>query len=189
MKLQYHIIDVFTDKRFGGNPTGVCLLPEWLPDETLQAIAGENNLSETAFLVKQEGYYDLRWFTPKLEINLCGHATMASAFVLLEDMEKAAHELKFKTMSGGFGVIVTAKGGDCDFVSRFFAPCAGIPEDPVTGRAHCSLIPFWSERLGKKVMTARQLSKRGGVIFCEDKGPRVRIGGKAVRYLRGEIEV
>jgi PhzF family phenazine biosynthesis protein len=263
--MQYHVIDVFTDKLFGGNPAGVCLLENWLPDETLQHIASENNLSETAFLVKQDGYYDLRWFTPAMEIDLCGHATLASAFVLFEDAEKATDCIRFKTMSGmmlatrendvyyldfparpvtpcpvyttfekalgvtpvatykavdflvlveneevlksinpdfatlkqlrkeagldngSFGIIVTAKGTDCDFVSRFFAPNLGINEDPVTGRAHCSLIPYWSERLGRKVMTARQLSKRGGMIYCKDEGERVKIGGKAVRYLAGEI--
>jgi PhzF family phenazine biosynthesis protein len=265
--MQYHIIDVFTDKLFSGNPAGVCLLDKWLPDDVLQSIAAENNLSETAFLVKQNGYYDLRWFTPTIEVDLCGHATVASAFVLFEEDEKAANILKFKTMSGmmavmrendllyldfpsrpvtlcatfhtiekafgvkptavykavdflvlidneetlrtinpdfivlkqikdeagldndSFGIIVTAKGTDCDFVSRFFAPNAGINEDPVTGRAHCSLIPFWSEKLGKKVMSARQLSKRGGTLFCEDCDERVRIGGKAVKYLRGEINI
>ncbi|MCL2033651.1 MAG: PhzF family phenazine biosynthesis protein [Oscillospiraceae bacterium] len=261
--IEYHVIDVFTDKLFGGNPAGVCMLDKWLEDDVMQSIASENNLSETAFLVKQKDYYDLRWFTPEIEIDLCGHATMASAFVLFEEAEKAAERIKFKTMSGmmavtkennmlyldfpsrpvtpcpvyrtfekafgvkpvasykavdflllvdseetlrnlnpdfsilkqvateagnsSFGIIVTAKGNDCDFVSRFFAPHAGIAEDPVTGRAHCSLIPFWSEKLGKKIMTAQQLSMRGGVLFCEDCGERVKIGGKAVRYLKGNI--
>jgi len=263
--MQYHVIDVFTEKPFGGNPAGVCLLDKWLPDGILQSIAAENNLSETAFLVKQDGYYDLRWFSPLIEVDLCGHATLASAFVLFEEAEKAVSTIKFKTMSGmmavekendllyldfparpvvvcpmyqifekafgvepiatykavdflilldneetlqsitpnfavlrqikteakinndSFGVIVTAEGNDCDFVSRFFAPNAGIDEDPVTGRAHCSLIPFWSEKLGKSKLIARQLSKRGGVLFCESRGERVRIGGNAVRYLRGEI--
>jgi len=265
--MQYHVIDVFTDKLFAGNPAGVCLLERWLSDDILQSIATENNLSETAFLVKQDGYYDLRWFTPTIEVDLCGHATLASAFVLFEDAEKSSGEIKFKTMSGMmavtkgndlfyldfparpvapcpmyptfekafgvkpvaayqamdflilldseetlrnikpdfaalkrikteaglnndcFGVIVTAKGSDCDFVSRFFAPNAGIDEDPVTGRAHCSLIPFWHEKLGKPKLTARQLSKRGGELFCEACGERVKIGGKMVRYLTGNIEV
>jgi PhzF family phenazine biosynthesis protein len=261
--MEYHVIDVFTDKLFGGNPAGVCMLDKWLADDILQSIAAENNLSETAFLVKQDGYYDLRWFTPALEVELCGHATMASAFVLFEETEKAAERINFKTLSGivtvtreetmlyldfparpvmpcqsyqtfekafgvkpvsdykavdflllvdseetlrninpdftilreivaevgnaSFGIIVTAKGNDCDFVSRFFAPHAGIDEDPVTGRAHCSLIPFWSEKLGKKIMTAQQLSTRGGVLYCEDCGERVKIGGRAVRYLKGNI--
>jgi len=263
--MEYQIINVFTEKLFGGNPAGVCVLDEWLEDDLLQSIATENNLSETAFLVKQNGYYDLRWFTPSIEVELCGHATMASAFVLFDEKERAANELKFKTKSGilsvikgddllyldfpsrpvtacpmykafeesfditpaatykavdflvllnneeellsispdyfalknikeeakvgndSFGIIVTAKGNDCDFVSRFFAPNAGIDEDPVTGRAHCSLIPFWSERLGKLNLLAKQLSKRGGVLYCENHGERVKIGGRAVRYLRGTI--
>ena len=267
LSMEYHIIDVFTDKLFGGNPAGVCLMDEWLPDMILQNIAAENNLSETAFLVKQSGYYDLRWFTPAMEIDLCGHATMASAFVLFDEHERDAKEIKFKTMSGilsvtreggllyldfpatpavecpaypafeqsfgikplatyksidflvllkseetlqrispvfsmlrrlkedagldhdRFGIIVTARGTDCDFVSRYFAPNVGVDEDPVTGRAHCTLIPFWRERLKKKVLTAKQLSKRGGVIYCEDCGPRVKIGGYAVRYLKGSISL
>ena len=266
--MEYYVIDVFTDKLFGGNPAGVCLLDTWLPDEVLQNIAAENNLSETAFLVRQDGFYELRWFAPSLEIDLCGHATIASAFVLFGEREHTAEEILFKTVSGIikvtrqddllyldfpsrpvkacpsyqaiedsfgvkplttykaadflilvgseetlqnltpdfeilkrlkteagldndeiFGIIVTAKGETCDFVSRFFAPNAGINEDPVTGRAHCSLIPFWSERLGKQRLDARQLSKRGGVLFCENRGDRVKIGGHAVCYLRGEIEL
>ena len=267
-KLPYRVIDVFTDELFGGNPAGVCLLDQWLPDDMLQNIAQENNLSETAFLLRQDGYYDLRWFTPTIEIDLCGHATMASAYVLFDEIEQAAHTLKFKTLSGiltvtkengllcldfpawqaapcpthetlekalgvkpvgvykssdflvhvqdeqtlrsiqpdfallmqlkaeaelthdMFGIIVTAKGDACDFVSRFFAPNAGIDEDPVTGRAHCTLTPFWSQRLSKQAMAARQLSKRGGVLHCEHHGgERVKICGKAVRYLKGEIEL
>jgi len=263
--MQYQVIDAFTDRLFGGNPAGVCLLEDWLPDETLQNIAAENNLSETAFLVRRGGYYDLRWFTPTIEIDLCGHATLASAFVLFDELCKDADEIRFQSMSGTlrvtrenglyyldfpaipvtacpmhpsfeasfglrpleahqgldflllldseetvrnlrpdflaltklkgeagldhdrFGVIVTAKGSDCDFVSRYFAPSLGVSEDPVTGRAHCALIPFWRERLGKELMTARQLSQRGGFLYCEDRGQRVKIGGQAVRYLRGEI--
>jgi len=265
--MQYHVIDVFTDKLFRGNPAGVCPLDEWLDDDTLQRIAAENNLSETAFFVKRDGDYELRWFTPSVEIDLCGHATMASAFVLFEEAERAAHMVQFKTMSGllavtrendllyldfparpvaacpvypafekafdvgpvavykavdflvefdhedtvrnlspdfsaferlsaeaglksgRFGVIVTARGSECDFVSRFFAPGLGINEDPVTGRAHCSLIPFWSARFGKSKLAARQLSRRGGELFCEACGDRVKIGGRVVRYLRGEIDV
>ena len=265
--MKYHVIDVFTDKLFNGNPAGVCLLDRWLPDDIMQNVAAENNLPETAFLVKKEGYYDLRWFTPTIEIDLCGHATIASAFVLFEETEKSACEIKFKTMSGmievikendllyldvpsrpvapcpiyqtfekafgikpvevfkavdflvmleneetlrslnpdfavlkqlkdevgldtdSFGIIVTARGRECDFVSRFFAPNAGINEDSVTGRAHCSLIPFWSERLNKFKLTARQLSERGGVLVCENYKERVRIGGKAVRYLTGDIKL
>jgi len=263
--IKYYVIDIFTDKIFGGNPAGVCLLDEWLPDEMLQNIAMENNLSETAFPVKRNGYYDLRWFTPELEIDLCGHATMGSAYVLFKYVETAASVIEFHSQSGvltverkddmlwmdfpsrpateapkyksigsamgiedytayksadilivlenektvkqiepdyaqlknikteagmvddTFGVIITAQGSDCDFVSRYFAPSAGIPEDPATGRAHCVLIPYWSDRLGKAKMTARQLSKRGGQIWCENADDRVKIGGKAVMYSHGEI--
>ena len=265
--MKYYVIDVFTDKAFGGNPAGVCLLEEWLPDETLQNIGMENNLSETAFLVKRDGYYDLRWFTPMIEVDLCGHATMGSAFVLFNFIETAASALSFSTQSGtltvardgdtlrmnlpsrpaipapkyesvanslhtgefdmyksadlmvvlgseedvkgvkpdfevlknvkaeagipddNFGIIVTAPGSDCDFVSRFFAPNCGVDEDPVTGRAHCVLTPYWSKRLKKSSMTARQLSKRGGFLWCEDNGERVTIGGKAVLYMSGEIKI
>jgi len=265
--MRYEIIDAFTDKLFSGNPAGVCLLDKWRPDDVLQSVAAENNLSETAFLVKQDGYYELRWFTPILEVDLCGHATLASAFSLFHHEEKAAGEIRFKTMRGmlavtreddlfylnfpsrpvepcsmypifadalgiaptaayladdflllldseeelrsmkpdfvtlkqikpiagltsdNFGVIVTAKGNDCDFVSRFFAPNVGVDEDPVTGRAHCSLIPFWSKRLDKMEMIAQQLSKRGGTLLCRDLGERVKIGGKAVKYLSGEIHI
>ena len=265
--MKYYVVDVFTDKAFGGNPAGICIMDSRLPDETLQNIAMENNLSETAFPVKRDGYYDLRWFTPTLEIDLCGHATMGSAYVLFNFVETTADTLEFHTQSGiltvkrkgdmlwmdfpsrpafpiphidsidralgithyelyksadmlvvldneetlksiqpdfdilenvkeeagmpgdNFGVIITAPGGDCDFVSRYFAPNAGVNEDPVTGRAHCVLIPYWSGRLEKKAMTARQLSKRGGRIWCEDAGQRVKIGGQVVLYLTGEIEV
>ena len=265
--MKYYIVDVFTENNFSGNPAGVCLLDHWLPDDTLQNIAMENNLSETAFLVKRDGDYDLRWFTPGIEVDLCGHATMGSAFVLFGFVEKAAGILKFHTKSGmltvekkgemlwmdfpsrpsipvrryetigrslgikdyevfksadllvvldneeavksvqpdfemlkkvkteaeipddNFGVIITAPGSDCDFVSRFFAPNAGVNEDPVTGRAHCVLIPYWAKRSGKTVMTARQLSKRGGQLWCKDAGERVKIGGKAVLYLNGSIDL
>ncbi|MCL2283575.1 MAG: PhzF family phenazine biosynthesis protein [Fibromonadales bacterium] len=263
--MDYYVIDVFAEKLFKGNPAGVCVLEQWIDGEKLQNIASENNLSETAFLVKRDGYYDLRWFTPSVEIDLCGHATIASAFVLLEFYEANIDEIKFKTMSGimkvtkkgdifyldfparkahrtidyktfdeafscnnngvykavdflvvfdnetqvrdikanfsvlkkikeeaqmesdSFGIIITAKGDNCDFVSRFLAPNAGIDEDPVTGRAHCTLIPYWAERLGKTKMRALQLSKRGGEIDCEHLGERVLIGGKAVLYLKGKI--
>ena len=265
--MEYHVIDAFTDKMFGGNPAGVCLLDSWPPHDVLQNIATENNLSETAFIVEQDGYYELRWFTPLLEVDLCGHATLASAFVLFSEKEKHAQSLSFKSMSGiltvskkdeilyldfpatpvspcptypifekslgikpvaayhsidflllleseeclrkvqpdfallkqikseaglqhdCLGIIITAAGSDCDFVSRYFAPNAGVDEDPVTGRAHCSLIPFWKDRLAKKQMLARQLSKRGGLLFCEDCDTRVKIGGNAVRYLKGSIEI
>jgi len=265
--MKYYVVDVFTDKVFGGNPAGVCLLDEWLPDGTLQNISMENNLSETAFLVKMDGYYDLRWYTPEIEVDLCGHATMGSAFVLFEFVETNEQILRFSTMSGmlsvekkgdmlwmnlpsrppvpvpryktiskslnlehyemlksadllvvldseedvllvkpdfellkkvkeeaaidddNFCVIITAPGSNCDFVSRVFAPNCGIDEDPVTGRAHCVLTPYWSKRLGKTSMIVRQLSKRGGRLCCEDAGERVNIGGKAALYLVGEISV
>ena len=263
--MDYFVVDVFTEKLFKGNPAGVCMLDKWIDDEKLQNIAFENNLSETAYLVKQNNYYDLRWFTPTIEVELCGHATIASAFVLLNFYEKDAKEISFKTMSGmvkvtkkddmyyldfparkaqktadyktfdesfscknngvykaadflilfdnetqiknitpdfsilrkikeeacleddGFGTIITAKGDKCDFVSRFFAPNGGIDEDPVTGRAHCTLIPYWAEKLGKTKMKAFQLSKRTGEIDCEYLGDRVLIGAKAVLYLKGNI--
>jgi len=272
-KLDYFVVDVFTDRVFGGNPAGVCLLDEWLPDDILQSIAMENNLSETAFLVKNEktesirASYDLRWFTPMIEIDLCGHATMGSAYVLFNSVEATVDKLEFYTQSGiltvernndmlwmdlpsrpatpaenykcikkalglneykcyksadilividneedvkrispdfqalkeikeeakmqgdNFVVIVTAKGTDCDFVSRVFAPNCGVDEDPVTGRAHCVLTPYWSKELDKTSMTARQLSSRGGQLWCNDEGERVKIGGKTVLYLRGQISI
>jgi len=264
--MEYHIIHAFTPSLFGGNPAGVCLPASFPPENVMQKIATENNLSETAFLVKQEnGNYRLRWFTPTEEVDLCGHATLSSAYVLFGEREKDAHTLKFDTLSGEltvtksgellcldfpcaqpvgcpaypsigkafgieplevyksidflvvvkdektlrgitpdfdvlmevkaeagldhnrFGFIVTTPGDNCDFVSRYFAPHLGVPEDPVTGRAHCTLTPYWSKRLGKKLMDARQLSARGGVLLCEDCGPRVKISGRAVRYLKGSI--
>ena len=232
--MKYYIVDAFTDKLFRGNPAGVCLLESELPDRVMQKIAYENNLAETAFLLKKEDTYSLRWFTPEAEMDLCGHATLSveraddlytmnfpsrmpletAANPLLEDAlgckvlgtylsrdllvlaesEKAVENLrvdvdKLAAISKdiSFAVIVTAKGSSCDFVSRFFAPNAGICEDPVTGSAHCTLIPFWSRRLGKNSMTAKQLSPRGGMLLCEDKGERVNISGKAVCYLEGDI--
>jgi len=265
--MKYYVIDAFTDELFRGNPAGICLLDKWIDDYILQKIAFENNLSETAFLVRQKGYYDLRWFTPKVEIDLCGHATLASAFVIMSFVDTNINKLSFETRSGtltveksadlyildfparpaiqtlnyetfekafkhesiatmkaadfmivfeneqiikslkpdfmilkqikeeskldndSFGIIVTAKGDNCDFVSRFFAPNAGVDEDSVTGRAHCTLIPYWSEKLCKTKMTAKQLSQRGGVLYCENAGERVKIGGKAVCYLTGEINI
>ena len=258
--MQYYVVDAFADQVFGGNPAGVCLSEAPLDERLMQKIASENNLSETAFPVKRDGYYDLRWFTPESEIDLCGHATLATAFVLMNFVDQGLATIGFSTKSGllsvcrqddlymmdfpsrppvacpkpdilekalgipvletyqsrdlmavvgsadevrnlspdiallqqikgSFAVIVTAKGTDCDFVSRFFAPDAGIPEDPVTGSSHSTLIPFWSERLGKKELLARQLSKRGGTLFCRDLGARVEIGGRAALYLEGDIRV
>jgi predicted PhzF superfamily epimerase YddE/YHI9 len=259
MRIPYFQINAFTSKPFAGNPAGVCPLEQWLPDPLLQRIAAENNLSETAFLMRREGFYDLRWMTPTTEVDLCGHATLACAFVLFFEMRLPLTKVVFRTLSGqlsatrlqnvieldfpvrppqkcaapdallkglgrapnevlksrdyfvvfqsadevqalepdmrlfaeldSLGVIVTAPSRDVDFVSRFFAPKVGVPEDPVTGSAHSSLIPFWSERLGKAEMTARQISKRGGELFCRMLDERVGIGGEAVTYCRGELEV
>ena len=252
-------IDAFTDKVFGGNPAAVCPLEQWPADELLQAIAAENNLSETAFLVKNDKDFELRWFTPEIEVDLCGHATLASAFVVFNHLDYQGRQVRFHTRSGELnvrqsddllamdfpsrkpspveppellvealksppgevlksrdylavfddeeailaitpdfdllkkldclGIIITAKGNASDFVSRFFAPAAGVPEDPVTGSAHCTLIPFWSERLEKKTLMAVQVSKRGGTLYCEDRGDRVSIAGKAVMYSAGFIQV
>lgn len=256
--MKYFVIDTFTTEQYHGNPAGVCVMDQWLSDDRMQKIAFENNLAETAFLVKNEDHYDLRWFTPEVEIDLCGHATLASAYVLMNYIDPTMKRISFHTMSGVltvskegelylmdfpsrmpvacdkqlllekalntkvletyqsrdlvaviqdadtlaklqpdysllkqmkefFGIIVTAKGNDCDFVSRYFAPNAGITEDPVTGSAHSTLIPFWSERLAKDTMSAKQLSPRGGEIFCKNLHGRVEIGGKAVVHLKGEI--
>lgn len=253
-------VDAFASELFRGNPAAVCPLERWLKDETLQAIAAENNLAETAYYVRENGRYRVRWFTPTIEVDLCGHATLAAACVVLElRREIDASKIVFDSLSGEltvaregdlyvldfparppveaserpglvealgarpqafltaadcvcvfeneaqvrnlspdfgaltkvdcFAVIATAPGEDCDFVSRFFAPGAGIPEDPVTGRAHTTLIPYWSRRLGKKRMFARQVSGRGGELWCEDRGTRVGIGGRAVKYLEGHITV
>jgi predicted PhzF superfamily epimerase YddE/YHI9 len=257
MKIPCYIVDAFTGEVFRGNPAAVCPLPSWLPDATLQNIAAENNLSETAFIVPRRNEFELRWFTPTVEMDLCGHATLAAAFVLFTEQQFSGNEIRFHSRSGiltvvrggeilmldfpsrppqpcgipdtlvrglgcqpkqvfksrdylamfdtveevrslkpdfaalktldCLGIIVTARGDDCDFVSRFFAPAAGVDEDPVTGSAHCTLIPYWVQRLGKNKLFARQISRRGGELFCELAGDRVHIGGKAVLYLRGEI--
>jgi PhzF family phenazine biosynthesis protein len=259
MKIPIVQVDAFTSQVFRGNPAAVCPLESWLDDATLQSIAAENNLPETAFLVGGKGDYQIRWMTPRQEVDLCGHATLASAFVLFAEAEKERDEVVFRSRSGElkvrregdlltldfpsrppqpmtaseelleglgraprevwaardylavfetedevrgltpdferlarvdrFAIIVTAPGARVDFVSRFFAPRAGIPEDPVTGSAHCTLVPFWSRRLGKKRLHALQVSARGGELFCEDRGERVAISGRAVRYLVGTIEV
>lgn len=258
MKIRLFQIDAFTDRRFAGNPAAVCPLEEWLDDPVMQAIAAENNLSETAFFVPAGDQFALRWFTPVREVDLCGHATLASAFVVLRYLQPERDVVTFSSPSGlltvsrdgdrlrmdfpaweakecaapaglltGLGqhpaellrtrdylaiyacereirelrpdmqhlltlaasVIVTAPGDSVDFVSRFFAPQAGIPEDPVTGSAHCTLVPYWARRLGKVALHARQLSRRGGELFCEQRGDRVWIAGHAVTYLDGTIEV
>ena len=259
MRLPLYQVDAFTGRVFAGNPAAVCPLERWLDEATMQAIAAENNLSETAFFVRAEGGYDIRWFTPLQEMDLCGHATLASGFVVFHHLDPAARAVTFRSRSGplevtrdgerlgldfparppsacprpaaidqalglpprevlrardylsvfeseaevralaprmeqvaaldALGVIVTAPGRDADFVSRFFAPRAGVPEDPVTGSAHCTLIPYWAARLGRKKLHALQVSRRGGELWCEDRGERVLIAGRAVRYLEGAIEV
>ena len=263
-------VDAFTDRVFGGNPAAVVPLEAWLPDATMQAIGNENHQSETAFFVPAgPGEYHLRWFTPEIEVDLCGHATLASAWVVFQELEPSLQEVTFHTRSGPLGVrrgsdgrhemslpanavsplderqiaddigralsvpapnelyrgkhllalwrdpaavhsirlsdlsaimkrtdswalIATAGDGATqpyDFISRFFSVGAGIPEDPVTGSAHCTLVPFWARRLAKKDVRAFQASKRGGELFCRDEGARVRIAGTCVLYLRGEIEI
>ncbi len=259
MRIPYYRVNAFTAQAFSGNPAGVCALKEWLPDALLQRIAAENNLSETAFFTRDDGFFRLRWFTPTTEVDLCGHATLASAFVLFSELGHLADLIRFQSKSGlltarrrgemveldfpsrppepcpapedlvgalgqaprevlrsrdyfavydtqadvaalapdmgrlarldCLGVIVTARGKDADFVSRFFAPRAGVPEDPVTGSAHCSLIPFWAGRLGKAELFARQISERGGELHCRLAGDRVGIAGRARMYCRGELEV
>lgn len=258
MKIPIYQIDAFTGIVFKGNPAAVCILEEWLEDEVLQNIAAENNLAETAFIVGKNNEYMIRWFTPKVEIDLCGHATLAGAFALFEEYEKQLQTITFRSKSGPltvhkngtllsmdfpsrkpvpcskpkvldealgveamatfasrdllviletelqvknldpdlsllsqlteyFAVIVSSKGEKVDFVSRFFAPNAGILEDPVTGSSHCTLIPYWAEKLNKNKLHALQLSQRGGELFCENAGERVIISGKAVMYLKGHI--
>lgn len=259
MKLPIYQVDAFTSKLFSGNPAAVCPLEYWLEEKVMQSIAAENNLAETAFFVKKENYFELRWFTPEAEVDLCGHATLASAFVIFNILKGEKEKIIFQTKSGKlevtkkndllvmnfpsrkpvateipeglvaaignapkevlqsrdllllynsedeilslqpnfnllnkidcFGYIATAKGKEVDFVSRFFAPKEGINEDPVTGSSHSTLIPFWAERLGKNELLARQISKRGGELFCKLLGDRVEIAGNAVLYLTGVIEV
>mgnify|MGYP003659220143 CR=1 FL=1 len=219
MRQKIYQIGAFTNRTFGGNPAAVCILDSWLSPELMQKIAQENNLAETAFAVKKDDQYELRWFTPEVEVDLCGHATLATAFVLfhIEELDTAIGKAPVKTLKGKTdymmvyrsqkeieaiepnhhllgqldvrGVIVTAPGEEVDFVSRFFAPACGIPEDPVTGSAHTSLTPYWTEILDKTKMTAKQLSKRGGDVVCEYLGERVKISGKAVLYLTGEIDI
>jgi PhzF family phenazine biosynthesis protein len=255
---QYQI-DAFTQNVFEGNPAAVCPLPHWLDAAVLQAIASENNLSETAFFVAARSGYELRWFTPVAEVDLCGHATLASAYVLFELLGYARPAITFATRSGDLivkrhgerlamdfptrpprrcaapaaliaglgltpievlaaedyvavleheqqvrelrpdltplsaldlrGVAITAPGRDADFVSRFFAPKHGIPEDPVTGSLHCALTPYWAERLGKQSLIAHQVSRRGGTLLCELAGERVMLSGHAVKFMVGQIEV
>ncbi|MFC2085274.1 PhzF family phenazine biosynthesis protein [Bacteroidota bacterium] len=259
MNLKIFQVDAFTSRLFKGNPAAVVPLEEWLDDKTMQNIALENNLSETAFIVKEEDYYKIRWMTPTLEVPLCGHATLASAFVIFNYFDKEQREIVFDSKSGRLivtkeddllslnfpankpekveipddivkvvsvapnevlfnksylaifdseeqirdmkpdirtlknihadGLIISARGNSVDFVSRFFVPSAGIDEDPVTGYAHTILTPYWSEKLGKKKMSVLQVSARGGELQVEDLGGRVKISGKAVLYMMGEIKL
>ncbi len=256
-RIRIYQVDAFSSQVFAGNPAAVCPLEEWLPDDRMQAISRENNLSNTAFFVPGGDGFCLRWFTPEVEVDLCGHATLASAFIVLNDLTPSANSVRFQTKSGAlvvnregdlfsldfpsrppresdvgpqliealggrpetvlasrdclavyasedevrklepnmqllskvdtFGIIATAPGKDVDFVSRFFAPAQGVPEDPVTGSAHCALIPYWSKRLGKTKLHAYQVSKRGGELWCQDRGDRVTISGKAARFMEGTI--
>ena len=260
MKLQIFQADAFASGLFKGNPAAVVPLNKWLPDNIMQQIAAENNLSETAFFIPEGDNFHIRWFTPLTEVNLCGHATLATAHILFSELNFQGELISFNSKSGiltvgkiedklqldfpadfvflaemnpefsealgappiavfkgrtdylllfesekiirnmkpnfyllkqtgARGIIVTSKGENVDFVSRFFAPGVGIDEDPVTGSAHTSLVPFWSWRLNKKELAALQLSARGGQLWCTLADERVLIAGKAVTYLRGEIEV
>ena len=259
MKIPIYQIDAFTSTVFKGNPAAVCPLTSWLDDRILQAIAMENNLSETAFIVDMGDHYQIRWFTPEVEVDLCGHATLASAYVIFHYVRPGTTSVRFLSKSGSLsvteqenlvcldfpvrkavpcpppdillqalrmkpqeilaahdylavyeneedirgiqpdyallkqldrlGVIITAPGQESDFVSRFFAPKAGIPEDPVTGSAHCTLTPYWAERLRKNSLVARQISARGGELFCDYRGNKVLIAGQAVCYLEGWIRI
>jgi PhzF family phenazine biosynthesis protein len=259
MRLTLYQVDAFASRVFAGNPAAVVPLERWLPDATMQAIANENNLSETAFFVPRGDDFDLRWFTPAVEVDLCGHATLASAWVVFERLQPRRTAVRFHTRSGplaveraggllamdlpaaqvrplapdprygealgraplelhrgafplavfaresdvralapdfarvakldGVLVIATAPGDEVDFVSRVFAPAAGIDEDPVTGAAHCTLVPFWSQRLARKTLRARQISRRGGELLCEDRGERTLLRGACAPYLEGTIEI
>ncbi|MEW6668397.1 MAG: PhzF family phenazine biosynthesis protein [Thermodesulfobacteriota bacterium] len=261
MRIPLYQVDAFTSQVFFGNPAAVCLLERWLEDSILQAVASENNLSETAFLVRNAEGFDLRWFTPVTEVALCGHATLASAFVLFTRRDWPEESIRFRTRKSGElvvsrrgdllemdfparppnpqgppdgllealhvtpeavlgsaedllvvldsekvvrevqpdfgalervacrGTIVTARGDRSDFVSRFFAPRVGVPEDPVTGSSHCVLTPYWASVLGKQELHAYQVSKRGGELFCTDLGERVKISGRAALYLEGTISI
>lgn len=257
MTLQQYQVDAFASRVFEGNPAAVCPLESWLDDTLLQAIAMENNLSETAYFVPVDNGFELRWFTPAAEVDLCGHATLAAAHVLYTELGHGADSIRFATRSGELsvrrdgdwyvldfpaivarpcappaglaealgrapievlaaddllavfaseaellalepdqallarldcrGVIVTAPGQKHDFVSRFFAPRVGVPEDPVTGSAHCKLVPYWAQRLGKTRMNARQVSRRGGELQVELRGDRVQMAGRAVLFMVAEI--
>lgn len=259
MKIPLYQIDAFAEKAFEGNPAAVCPLESWLPEKTLQAIAEENNLADTAFYVERNGDYELRWFTPTKEVDLCGHATLAAAHVVFQSIEEKKEKITFHSKSGPLhvskvgklleldfpaqagtrcepppaliaglgqepmycyksmdymavykdegtinslspnlsklmeldlrGVIVTAPGSSHDFVSRFFAPNFGVSEDPVTGSAHCTMLPYWADKLKKNELVAKQLSKRTGIVRCRLEGDRVMLSGKTVAYLEGFITI
>ena len=257
--MKTYVVDAFADSLFSGNPAAVCPLEKWLPDNVMQDIAMENNLAETAFFVPEGTRYRIRWFTPVVEVDLCGHATLASAHVLFSHLGYAGREILFDSKSGELkvtkepmltmdfpvdsiaaakmpedlvealgrspiecykgksdymlvfetqahieafrpdfklvakvparGVIVTARGDKVDFVSRFFGPQSGIDEDPVTGSAHTTLIPYWSRKLGKTKLSALQVSRRGGRLECELAGERVKIAGNAITYMIGDAQL
>lgn len=261
MKLDIYQVDAFTDRIFGGNPAVICPLDSWLSDELMQKIAMENAVAETAFIVPNEQGFQIRWFTPEIEMDLCGHATLAAAHVIANHFEYPNAVIHFDSKSGPLavevngdvltldfparlpepsaapdiilsalnfkpvavlkardyvlvfeseteirnltvntalfnqinldpgGVVVTAKGKEVDFVSRFFTPQASILEDPVTGSAHCSLIPYWAKQLGKEKLSALQLSSREGQLFCEQAGDRVKISGRAVTFMEGSMNI
>lgn len=259
MKINQYQVDAFTTEVFKGNPAAICPLQSWLADDILQAIAEENNLSETAFFVPNSNEFELRWFTPGQEVKLCGHATLAAAHIIFEIFGYTESVITFKTLSGDLlvkkrgnelqmdfpafrpslcatpetlvkalgvipkevlvaddyivvfdsvatirsinpnyellkqldlrGVIITAQSTDVDFVSRFFAPKLGVAEDPVTGSAHCELAPYWADKLGKNILSARQVSKRGGNLTCEVLADRVLLSGSAVIFMKAEINI
>lgn len=178
MNLKIYQIDAFAKTVFEGNPAAVVPLDAWLDDALMQKIAMENNLSETAYFVKEGAHYRIRWFTPVAEVDMCGHATLSSAFVLFEELGFSGDEVVFESKSAKY-----------DFVCRFFAPKLGIDEDPVTGAAFTQLVPYWSEVLGKKSFHAKQVSTRGGEVWCASLGERVQIAGYGVKYLEGVIQL
>lgn len=258
--MKYYVVDAFAKNIFEGNPAGVCIMEHWIDENLMQKIAFENNLSETAFVVKEESYYHIRWFTPRYEIDLCGHATLGASYIIHQFVEPDLEVIRFKSQSGelnvrieeehfildfparmpetleidseleeilgikikeaylsrdlmvvvedeealrgltpdferlrnyelGDGMIVTAKSMQYDFISRCFYPKCGVNEDPVTGSAHCNLIPYWAQQLGKNEMRAKQVSTRGGEIYCKLDGERVQMGGSAVLYMVADLKI
>ncbi|MBP5437155.1 MAG: PhzF family phenazine biosynthesis protein [Treponema sp.] len=174
--MEQYIVDAFTDKVFCGNQAAVCVLKNWIPDELMQNIARENNFSETAFTVKEGEKYHLRWFTPAAEIDFCGHATLGTAFVLLNFYEKSSP-----------AVTAQSDSAEYDCVSRGFCPELGLMEDPVTGSSHCMIAPYWCDRLKKEKLTCFQASQRSGILYAERKNDRIIISGKAVLFSKSEI--